>query len=125
MAVQVELEFFNLRHANATTAPPVRSEIPHAGPGATAPVRNIAYPNIFNVHTVNAANQPIAAGNRLHYGGPNGPFPVLHPGESVRFSWSLWGHANQSAHNRDGSGNLNRAYRINYDIIATQVDEVD
>jgi len=50
------------------------------------------------------------------------------PGETVQFAWSLVGHTRFEGTERqwindfDGRGQINIVFRINYDIIATQVD---
>jgi len=125
VAVRMRPEFFNVLDHHAR--PGARTRVPHHRLGQpTNPYMSHYMPRIVNVRSYPA--RTAAEGN---YGGPNhtadGVFVA--PGDTVRFYWELEAHTDR--HNVvDKYGNsvveargwLNHAFRINYDIIAVQVD---
>ena len=121
VAIRVRPEFFNLRPRNATLPGNVRTLVAHSTT-ATAANADISVPRIVNVHTSDsAAGARITAGVRA-YGGPNGNHPLLFPDETIYFRFEIQEHPNRSIHDTLRRGGLNAAYRINYNILATQVD---
>jgi hypothetical protein len=137
VAVNMQLRFYTVVQHNAANWPSFswsntthRREIPFgvAGAGQT----NFEPANNTNprIGFVRAYSITTPARGTILYEPDVGV--LVHPGERIEFIWSLISHVNypggDTRHMMDdtqGRGDINTVFRINYDIIATQVIEAD
>jgi len=128
VTVRMRPEFFNVLDHYARPGV-VRTRVPHHRYGQpTNPYMSHDMPRIVNVRSDNVS--PAISGGST-YGGTNHNEDgvLVNPGGTVRFYWELEAHSDRHLFvcrwgNSDlaAFGWLNHAFRINYDIIAVQID---
>lgn len=94
---------------------------------------NTAYPRIRNVRTANASGTAYSSTARQYYNATTGvnEGAIVQPGETIRFYFDISHELirngttatnTQTVDDFNGDGTYDAVFRINFDIIATQVD---
>jgi len=139
VTLRVQLRFYNVLQDNAKVA--AGFQWTNTGHRREWPAAGVSYHNAWNaisdtyprfrVRSFSAADAPYPPAHALYYSTAAGQEGVvLPPQESVLLGWNVSGELYQAGtatnvaviDDTAGDGTLDRAFRINYDIIATQVD---